>query len=122
MNTNISAIAVRPEPAAARLPAQPAETKARIEQPEAVKPAQKEAAPDSRAVRLQMQEASEQLNRQMAKSGRDLSFSVDDVANKIVLTVKNQSGELVRQIPSETALRLAHSLDAVKGLLRDEQV
>jgi flagellar protein FlaG len=55
----------------------------------------------------------------MAKNGRDLSFSVDDVANKVVLTVKNREGEVVRQIPSEAALRVAHNLDDMKGLLQD---
>ena len=68
-----------------------------------------------------MQEASEQLNKQMAKNGRDLSFSVDDVANKIVLTVKNREGEVVRQIPNEVVLRVAHSLEDMKGLMQDEK-
>ena len=59
----------------------------------------------------------------MASSKRDLSFSVDDVANKIVLTVKNsQNGEVVRQIPSETALKVAHNLANIKGLLQDEKI
>lgn len=81
-----------------------------------------EAQPDPQEVRRQMEEASEQLNRQMAQSKRDLSFSVDDVANKIVLTVKNTEGDVVRQIPSETALKVAHNLAEIKGLLQDEKI
>ena len=79
--------------------------------------------PDLREIRRQMEEASEHLNRQMASSKRDLSFSVDDVANKIVLTVKNsQNGEVVRQIPSEAALKVAHNLASIKGLLEDKKI
>lgn len=90
--------------------------KVQVSQPQADKK------PDPREVRRQMQEAIEQLNRQMAQNKRDLSFSVDDVANKIVLTVKNTEGEVVRQIPSETALKVAHNLADIKGLLQDEKI
>jgi flagellar protein FlaG len=55
----------------------------------------------------------------MKRNSRDLSFSVDDVANKVVVTVKNREGEVVRQIPNEVALRVAHNLDNMKGLLQD---
>lgn len=71
--------------------------------------------------RRSLQEASEQLNQQMRRNSRDLSFSVDDVANKVVLTVKNKEGEVVRQIPNEVVLRVAHNMDNVKGLMQDEK-
>jgi len=46
---------------------------------------------------------------------------VDDTTNFVVVQVKNvQSGEVIRQIPNETVLRVAHDLEAVKGLLRDQ--
>jgi len=87
---------------------------------EAPKPAP-EAKADPRETRRAMEETSEQLNQQMQRNSRDLSFSVDDVANKIVLTVKNKEGEVVRQIPNEVALRVAQNLDNVKGLMQDEK-
>lgn len=71
--------------------------------------------------RRTLQEASEQLNEQMRRDNRDLSFSVDDVANTVVLTVKNKEGEVVRQIPNEVVLRVAHNLEKVKGLIQDEK-
>jgi flagellar protein FlaG len=55
----------------------------------------------------------------MQRNSRDLSFSVDDVANKIVLTVKNREGEVVRQIPNEVVLRVAHNMEDMKGLMQD---
>jgi flagellar protein FlaG len=76
---------------------------------------------DTKESRRNLEEASEQLNQQMRRNSRDLSFRVDDVANKVVLTVKNKEGEVVRQIPNEVALRVAHNLDNVKGLMQDEK-
>ncbi len=100
--------------------ARAAEVKPAPPGPAEVKPAV-DNKPDPQETRRTLQETSEKLNQQMAKNGRDLSFSVDDVANKVVLTVKNREGEVVRQIPSETALRLAHNLDDMKGLLQDDK-
>lgn len=114
------------QPSAPRAPAAPAatpaarvaEVQARPQPPVEAKP-KVENKPDPQEVRRTLQETSEQLNKQMAKNGRDLSFSVDDVANKVVLTVKNREGEVVRQIPNEVVLRVAQNLDNVKGLMQD---
>jgi flagellar protein FlaG len=122
MNNDLSTPPVRPERPNAVAPVPVPQDRPPVDRAEKAQPSKQEPGPDPFEVRRRMGEASEQLNRQMAQSKRDLSFSVDDVANKIVLTVKDQRGEVVRQIPSETALRLAHNLEAVKGLLRDEQV
>jgi flagellar protein FlaG len=74
---------------------------------------------DPHEARRALQEATEQLNQQMSRNKRDLSFSVDDLTNKVIVTVKNREGEVVRQIPNEVALRVAHNLDDMKGLLQD---
>lgn len=80
-----------------------------------------ETQPDPKETRRSLEEVTEHLNKQMTLNKRDLSFSVDDVANKVVVTVKNREGEVVRQIPNEVALRVAHNLDNVKGMLQDEK-
>ncbi|MGD8339321.1 MAG: flagellar protein FlaG [Gammaproteobacteria bacterium] len=50
----------------------------------------------------------EQINHFMASNSRNLHFRFDDVTNQSVITVVNpSSGEVIRQIPSEEALRLA---------------
>jgi flagellar protein FlaG len=91
------------------------------ERPKVAAPSKPVAEPktDPQEDRRTLQEATEQMNKQMQRNSRDLSFSVDDVANKVVVTVKNREGEVVRQIPSEVALRVAHNLDDIKGLLQD---
>jgi flagellar protein FlaG len=122
MSNDIQPSAPRaPAAAAAAMPAaRAAEVKPMPPIPAEVKPAV-DNQPDPHEARRTLQEASEQLNKQMAKNGRDLSFSVDDVANKVVLTVKNREGEVVRQIPNEVVLRVAHTLDSMKGLMQDEK-
>lgn len=49
---------------------------------------------------------------------RDLDFALDDSSGRVVVKVTDRvSGEVVRQIPSEEALRLAESLEDVRSLL-----
>jgi flagellar protein FlaG len=121
MSNDIQPSAPRAPAAAAEIPAaRAAEVQARPQPPVETKP-KVENQPDPHEVRRSMQEASEQLNKQMAKNGRDLSFSVDNVANKVVLTVKNREGEVVRQIPNEVVLRVAHNLEEMKGLMQDDK-
>ena len=108
-----------PTPVAASQPARAAET-AKAQPVAEPKPAPA-AKTDPQEARRTLEETTEQLNKQMKRNDRDLSFSVDDVANKVVVTVKNRQGEVVRQIPSEVALRVAHNLDDMKGLMQDEK-
>jgi flagellar protein FlaG len=64
-------------------------------------------APASDAV----QAAVEQAQSIVRRDGRSLDFQVDKVTGETVVTVRNtDSGEVVRQIPSEEALRLAQQL------------
>ena len=68
-----------------------------------------------------VREAVEEINKELFKLQSELGFSVDKVANDIVVTVKRkESGELVRQIPSETVLKLAHNFEKLKGVFLDD--
>lgn len=49
---------------------------------------------------------------------RDLNFTLDDSSGRVVVKVTDgASGEVIRQMPTEEALRLAESLDEVRSLL-----
>ncbi|TBV07940.1 flagellar protein FlaG [Phytopseudomonas dryadis] len=49
---------------------------------------------------------------------RDLNFSLDDSTGRMVIKVTDStSGDVIRQLPSEEALRLAESLEEVRSLL-----
>jgi flagellar protein FlaG len=76
---------------------------------------------DPKTIEKNLKEAIQLLNEQMKAKGRNLNFSMDHELNRTVITVKNTtSGEVVRQIPDETILRVAHSIEKVKGLLLDQ--
>jgi hypothetical protein len=78
---------------------------------------------DFENIREQLAEAIAALNDQMERNGRGLKFSIDDTINRHIIVVSNtQTGEVVRQIPTEVAVRVAHSIEEVKGLLSDEAV
>ncbi|CAB5525337.1 flagellar protein FlaG [Pseudomonas putida] len=64
-----------------------------------------------------------EIEKFLNESRRNLEFSTDEESGKIVVKViASDSGELIRQIPSEEALRIAHSLSDVKSVLFDAKV
>jgi flagellar protein FlaG len=55
-------------------------------------------------------------------SQRQLDFSIDDSTGRVVVKViATESGDVIRQIPSETALKLAQSLSQASSLLFDDK-
>ena len=69
----------------------------------------------------QVQEAVARLNDQMKSMQRDLGFSYDDRINRDIVTVRKQTtGEVVRQLPPEVVIRIAHSIEDLKGVLYDD--
>lgn len=75
---------------------------------------------DIQQKRQELTEAVSRINEQMRKQAQDLDFSIDEKANRFVITVKNsQTGEVVRQIPDESVLRVAHSMSDFKGLFHN---
>ncbi|HDS1728452.1 flagellar protein FlaG [Pseudomonas putida] len=55
-------------------------------------------------------------------SDRQLDFSIDDSTGEVVVKViARQSGEVIRQLPSEVALKLAENLKDANSLLFDTQ-
>lgn len=64
-----------------------------------------------------------EIEKFLNETRRNLEFSTDEESGKIVVKViASDSGELIRQIPSEEALRIAHSLSDVKSVLFDAKV
>jgi flagellar protein FlaG len=76
---------------------------------------------DAEAQRKNIQKTLEELNNQMKQTGRNLNFKMDNVLNMPIVTVTNsQTGEVIRQIPSEVVVRVAHNLEDLKGMLHNE--
>jgi flagellar protein FlaG len=76
---------------------------------------------DAEGTRRELEQAVERMNQQAIKDGRKLNFAMDDATDQMVITVrKADTGEVIRQIPSEAVLRVAHNLDQLKGLVHDQ--
>jgi flagellar protein FlaG len=73
---------------------------------------------DASEVRQNIQEAVSMLNQQMASTNRGLGFRIDEAIGGPVVTVRSaETGEVVRQIPNEVIVRIAHNIEKAKGLL-----
>lgn len=67
--------------------------------------------------------AAQQLESYLRSVGRQLVFRVDEQTGTTVVSVRDAStGELIRQIPNEEALRLARHLQAGNAVLVDLKV
>lgn len=75
---------------------------------------------DLQSLQKSLEESVERLNAMMKDSGRNLNIGIDKVLGGPVVTVRNaESGEVVRQIPNEAVVKMAHSIEAFKGWLHD---
>ena len=73
---------------------------------------------DASEIRQNVQEAVSILNQQLTSSKRGLGFHIDDAVGGPVVTVRSaDTGEVVRQIPNEVVVRVAHSIEKMKGLI-----
>lgn len=76
------------------------------------------ASPQQAQSRQPVEEAVSSIKAFAQSIQRNLNFALDDSTGRVVVKVTDGvSGEVIRQIPSEDALRLAESLDEVRSLL-----
>jgi len=77
-----------------------------------------QAGPQQAQARQPVEEAVSSIKAFAQSIQRNLNFALDDSTGQVVVKVTDGvSGEVIRQIPSEDALRLAESLDEVRSLL-----
>jgi flagellar protein FlaG len=76
-------------------------------------------AQQSRAV---MERAAQQIQGYLRESGRELAVTVDESTGYYVARVTNpETGEVVRSLPSEETLRIARSIDQMRGMLVNQK-
>ena len=69
-----------------------------------------------------VQEAVARVNREFEQSEIALQFVMDEVIDRpIVSVIDRDSGELLRQLPSEEVLRAARNIESMKGILLNSQ-
>ena len=72
--------------------------------------------------RAALEKAVTDMREFVQASQRNLDFSIDDSTGKVVVKViATDSGEVIRQIPSEAALKLAQNLSDASSLLFDSK-
>ena len=63
----------------------------------------------------------EMLNVDLELSETNLSFRVDKISDRVLVAVVDENtGEMVRQVPAEAILKVAHNIEALKGILFDD--
>ena len=67
----------------------------------------------------QLKNALDNINQMLKQSNKGIEFSVDDSTKKsIVKVVDSNTGDVIRQFPSEDALAITRSIDRIQqGLL-----
>lgn len=72
--------------------------------------------------RSEVQAAVAEVQARMDQMGTNLQFAMDKEAKDLVVKVTDKnSGDLIRQIPSEDVIRLRNKLEEVTGLLFDKK-
>jgi flagellar protein FlaG len=66
---------------------------------------------------LSVQEAVKHLEGFVSFTRADISFSIDEASGvQVVKVMDSQSKEVIRQFPSEEAIRIAQALDKLQGI------
>lgn len=117
----VRAIAPAQEEASAKdvpvIPAEASEAKA----PKVQAPKPVEIKVDLEKMKASLQESLHKFNETMRDGGRNLNFHMDEQLGGLVVQVKNaDTGEVVRQIPNDVVVRMAHNFEAFKGVLYNE--
>jgi flagellar protein FlaG len=78
---------------------------------------------DNERMRHNLDTALEHINSVMRDGGRNLSFSIDPALGRpIVVVRKEDTGEVIRQFPNEVVIKVAHSIEALKGVLLNKEI
>ena len=78
---------------------------------------------DPAEMRANLEAAIEKLNQQVERNGRGLNFAIDEKLNRPIITVRSTAtGEVVRTIPNEVVIKVAHNIEDIKGLLMDHKL
>ena len=84
-----------------------------------------EVSSDMQRIDCSIEESINKLSQMLKDSGRNLNIGVDKAlgVGSAVITVRSaESGEVIRVIPNEVVVKLAHSIEAFKGWLKDVRV
>jgi len=76
----------------------------------------------SRARAEEFKESLRSANERLAAKGREINIGYDKSSATVVVTVSDrETGETVRQIPPEAAMRITRNIDQLTGILIDQK-
>ena len=67
-----------------------------------------------------VQEAADAIQSFIQSKGVNLSISVDHTTGYHIIRVTDNNGNMVMQLPSEEAVRIAHSMNSLQGVFVDQ--
>ena len=69
-----------------------------------------------------IESVTKQIDSFLRSIGRTINFRVDQASGRMVVSVHDATtGELIRQVPGEDAIRLAESIEASMSVMVDER-
>ena len=76
---------------------------------------------DSEKYEERLQKSVQTLNQRMEELNRSVRFSVDRQFEKDIISVVNpDSGDVIRQIPPEAAMKVSEGVKSLRGMLFDD--
>jgi len=69
-----------------------------------------------------VREAVDNIQKFVAQSTRDITFSIDESAGFMVKVIDRSSQDVIRQIPSEEVVAIAKALDKLQGLFVQDKI
>jgi len=120
MDSRISSVSVAQQPVAMRAPALAQTNVAPVE----LTVPKVDIQINTETMKKNLEVAINHINEMMRDGGRNLTFAVDPSrkGQPVVIVRKEDTGEVIRQIPNPEVLKVAHSIDALKGLLMNKQI
>ena len=106
MDSRISSASVAQQPIAMRTPSTAASNSAPVE----LKIPKAEIKVDTETLKKNLEVAINHINEMMRDGGRNLSFAIDPSrkGQPVVIVRKEDTGEVIRQIPNPEVLKVAH--------------
>ena len=111
-----------PAPARAAEPAAAAAVAAGRSSPSNVEP-NSDTALTLEAMRESFRESVEAANERLSSRGTSISMAIDKATDTVIVQIKDQqSGDTVRQIPSQQALQISRNIERLTGIMIDQKV
>jgi flagellar protein FlaG len=74
-------------------------------------------------MRESFRESVEAANERLSSRGTSISMAIDKATDTVIVQIKDQqSGDTVRQIPSQQALQISRNIDRLTGIMIDQKV